>query len=229
VAMLVALAEPRVGRSVGRSVADCIAGLSPATGRSSCDTSPLKLRVQDPKRHPICERTIEQCSTFGGRGEAGDTIGNSPGTKWVAFNAIIEHPDYGRRYTTRTNQVQRSFEATGLKQRTRAGLGGLTSDGVGGGPHPAVSRTDRANIVALSLSAPLRSRVTECGGRCPTLRAVAVGASRLGYPDSRATGREVGLPVPGWTCKPYWPARRLRTDLIACQANCPRTPDSLVI
>jgi hypothetical protein len=47
----------------------------------------------------------------------GDTTGNSPGSKWVAFNAIAEHLDYGRRYTTRTNQVQRSFEDTSLKQR----------------------------------------------------------------------------------------------------------------
>ena len=48
---------------------------------------------------------------------AGDTTGNSPGSKWVAFNAIAEHLDYGRRYTTRSNQVQRSFEDTSLKQR----------------------------------------------------------------------------------------------------------------
>ena len=40
-----------------------------------------------------------------------------PRIKWVAFNAIAEHLDYGRRYTTRTNQVQRSFEDTSLKQR----------------------------------------------------------------------------------------------------------------
>ena len=64
------------------------------------------------------ERTIEQVlAVFRGRGAAGDTTGNSPGTKWVAFNEIAEHLDYGRRYTTRTNQVQRSFEDTGLKQR----------------------------------------------------------------------------------------------------------------
>ena len=48
---------------------------------------------------------------------AGDTTGNSPGSKWVALNAIAEHLDYGRRYTARTNQVQRSFEDTALKQR----------------------------------------------------------------------------------------------------------------
>jgi hypothetical protein len=35
----------------------------------------------------------------------------------VAFNAIAEHLDYGRRHITRTNQVQRSFEDTPLKQR----------------------------------------------------------------------------------------------------------------
>jgi hypothetical protein len=64
------------------------------------------------------ERAIEQVvAVFRGRGTAGDTTGNSPGTKWAAFNAIAEHLDYGRRYTTRSNQVQRSFEDTGLKQR----------------------------------------------------------------------------------------------------------------
>ena len=43
---------------------------------------------------------------FTGRGIAGDTSGNSPGSKWVAWNAIAEQLDYGRRYTARTNQVQ---------------------------------------------------------------------------------------------------------------------------
>ena len=54
---------------------------------------------------------------FLGQGEAGDTRGQSPGTKWCAANAIAEWADYGRRYTKRTNQVQRSFEDTQLKQR----------------------------------------------------------------------------------------------------------------
>jgi phage/plasmid-like protein (TIGR03299 family) len=64
------------------------------------------------------ERAIERVlAIYRGRGAAGDTTGNSPETKWTAFNAIAEHLDYGRRYTTRTNQVQRSFEDTGLKQR----------------------------------------------------------------------------------------------------------------
>jgi phage/plasmid-like protein (TIGR03299 family) len=64
------------------------------------------------------ERAIERVlAIYRGRGAAGDTTGNSPGTKWTAFNAIAEHVDYGRRYTSRTNQVQRSFEDTSLKQR----------------------------------------------------------------------------------------------------------------
>ncbi len=64
------------------------------------------------------ERAIERVlAIFRGRGEAGDTSGNTPGTKWTAFNAIAEHLDYGRRYTGRTNQVQRSFEDISVKQR----------------------------------------------------------------------------------------------------------------
>jgi hypothetical protein len=54
---------------------------------------------------------------FRGQGAAGDTTGNSPHSKSVAFNAIAEHLDYGRRYTTRTNQMQRSLEDTTVKQR----------------------------------------------------------------------------------------------------------------
>jgi hypothetical protein len=65
------------------------------------------------------ERTIEQLlAFFGGNCAAGATTGNSPGTKWVAFTAIAEHLDYGRRYTSRTRQVQRSFEDTALKQHS---------------------------------------------------------------------------------------------------------------
>ena len=64
------------------------------------------------------ERTIGRVlDVFRGQGSAGDTTGNSRGSKWVAFNAIAEHLDHGRRYSTRTNQMQRSFEDAGLKQR----------------------------------------------------------------------------------------------------------------
>jgi hypothetical protein len=59
-------------------------------------------------------RTIENVlAIFRGRD---DTTGNNPGTKWIAFNVIAEHLDYGRRYTSRTNQVQRFFEETAPKQ-----------------------------------------------------------------------------------------------------------------
>lgn len=59
----------------------------------------------------------EVLDLFRGRGHAGDTSGNSPGTKWAAANAIAEYADFGRRYTKRTDQVQRSFEDGELKQR----------------------------------------------------------------------------------------------------------------
>ena len=54
------------------------------------------------------ERKMEQVlAVFRGRGRAGDTTGSSPGTKWVAFNSIAEHLDYGRRYTSRTKKTRR--------------------------------------------------------------------------------------------------------------------------
>ena len=71
-----------------------------------------------PRARSNRERAIGHVlAIFRGRGLAGDTTGNSPGSKWVAFNAVAEQLDYGRRYTSRTNQVQRSFEDTSLKQR----------------------------------------------------------------------------------------------------------------
>ena len=65
----------------------------------------------------ITVSTLAEAEYFAGHGIAGDTTGNSPSSKWVAWNAIAEQLDYGRRYTARTNQVQRSFEDTSLKQR----------------------------------------------------------------------------------------------------------------
>ena len=71
-----------------------------------------------PRARANRQRAIERVlAIYRGRGAAGDTTGNSPGTKWTAFNAVAEHLDYGRRYTARTNQVQRSFEDSSLKQR----------------------------------------------------------------------------------------------------------------
>lgn len=54
---------------------------------------------------------------FAGHGPDGDTRGNSPATKWTAVNAVGEYADWCRRYTKRTDQMQRSFEDTPLKQR----------------------------------------------------------------------------------------------------------------
>ena len=49
------------------------------------------------------ERAIEHVlAIFRGRGPAGDTTGNSPGTKWTAFNAISEHLDYPQRPVIRS-------------------------------------------------------------------------------------------------------------------------------
>ena len=56
-------------------------------------------------------------SLFEGTSPNGDTTGNSPGTKWVAANAVAEYADWYRRYMVRTDQMARSFEDQGLKQR----------------------------------------------------------------------------------------------------------------
>jgi hypothetical protein len=50
-------------------------------------------------------------------GRAGDPPRDAAGKKWYVLNTIAEHADYGGRYTKRSNQVQRSFEDTQLKQR----------------------------------------------------------------------------------------------------------------
>lgn len=70
----------------------------------------IALRNREDKREVLLE-------TFRGNGPEGDTSGNSPGTKWCAANALAEFCDFGRRYTTKTDQVQRSFEDQALKQR----------------------------------------------------------------------------------------------------------------
>ena len=54
---------------------------------------------------------------WNGQGAQGDTRGNSPNTKWTAYNAVAEYADFGRNYTVRSNQVVRSFEDNALKQR----------------------------------------------------------------------------------------------------------------
>ena len=59
----------------------------------------------------------EVLDIFRGQGPAGDTSGNSPGTRWAAANAVVEFSDFNRRYTKRTSQIQRSFEDGELKQK----------------------------------------------------------------------------------------------------------------
>jgi hypothetical protein len=54
---------------------------------------------------------------FRGRGPAGDTSGNSPGTKWAAANAIAEYADFGRRCTKRTDQIRIAFGGSGSSPR----------------------------------------------------------------------------------------------------------------
>jgi hypothetical protein len=44
---------------------------------------------------------VEGAALFGRHRHAGDTTGNGPGTKWVAFIVIAEHLDHGTALTQR--------------------------------------------------------------------------------------------------------------------------------
>jgi hypothetical protein len=56
-------------------------------------------RIDDdtgPRARANREHAIEHVlAIYRGHGLRGDTTGNNPGSKWVAFNAIAEHLDYG--------------------------------------------------------------------------------------------------------------------------------------
>ena len=86
-----------------RSVLEPLLAAGPDAGRRTRDN-----------RARAKEQLLE---LYAGRGPAGDTTGNSPGSAWCAVNAVAEYADWNRRYTRATNQVQRSFEDTALKQR----------------------------------------------------------------------------------------------------------------
>jgi phage/plasmid-like protein (TIGR03299 family) len=59
-----------------------------------------------PRARAHRERAIEHVlAIFRGRGPAGDTTGNCPGSKWVAFNAIAEHLDYRQSAVMRSRSV----------------------------------------------------------------------------------------------------------------------------
>jgi hypothetical protein len=110
------------------------------------------------------EWTIETVlGIFGGHGVAGDTTGNSPGTKWTAFNPIAEHLDYGP--LDRTAQpgpaLLRGLGAQAARARDRDGglaRGGhrtLRRDG-----HPGFGSDAQASVDCLQ--DPLSAR-TRCG------------------------------------------------------------------
>lgn len=62
------------------------------------------------------DATEQIINIYRGLGSSGDTTGNSPHTKWAAWNAVGEWSDWYRRQTKNTDQVQRSFEDNRLKQ-----------------------------------------------------------------------------------------------------------------
>jgi phage/plasmid-like protein (TIGR03299 family) len=81
----------------------------------SLDNPSLELGDQARVNREEARETL--ISLFEGTSPNGDTTGNSPGTKWVAANAVAEYADWFRRYTVRTDQMARSFEDQDMKQR----------------------------------------------------------------------------------------------------------------
>jgi hypothetical protein len=64
------------------------------------------------------ERAIERVlDIFRGRGSAGDTTGNSPGTKWVGVQRGSRAARLRPALLDPDDQIQRSFEDTLIKQR----------------------------------------------------------------------------------------------------------------
>lgn len=78
-----------------------------------------------PEKESLGDRALENRRTakrqimtiYRGQGSDGNTIGNAPGTKWAAVNAVGEWSDWYRQRNKNTNQVVRSFEDSALKQR----------------------------------------------------------------------------------------------------------------
>ena len=79
------------------------------------------------------ERAIEQVlATFRGRGEAGDTAGNSPGTRWVAFlrdrraprlRPTLHDPHQPGAALLRGHRAQAARTRAGLRCLPRVGVG----------------------------------------------------------------------------------------------------------
>lgn len=131
--------------------------------------------------------------------------GNSPGSEWVAFNAIAERLDYGRRYTTRTNQVQRSFEDTSLKQRvlelvmTALALGRTVEPETGMGIRAWLGCPRLGRFVGLAFrEAGMRGFGPRASASCPCSSA-ASGVHRHGHaiPTRASTSSQAAFFVPG--------------------------------
>ncbi len=84
------------------------------------------------------EAKLAVLAIFAGQGAAGDTRGAAPGSKWCAANAVAEYADFQRGVTSRTNQMQRSFEDTKLKTAGASNLSLPLSgvEAIGGGSEP---------------------------------------------------------------------------------------------
>jgi phage/plasmid-like protein (TIGR03299 family) len=48
----------------------------------------------------------------------GETVGNAPGSKWVALNAVVEHLDWGRTLKVGNERFARAIDDTALKSKT---------------------------------------------------------------------------------------------------------------
>lgn len=89
--------------------------IDPLIGLTTADGTPIEMgKIARRNREDTKEIIL---NVFGGEGPEGDTSGNSPGTKWCAWNAIAEYADWGRRVTVKTDQVQRSFEDQRMKEQ----------------------------------------------------------------------------------------------------------------
>jgi hypothetical protein len=78
-----------------------------------------RCRSSDPSACPASSSARRSRRSAGSEARHAGPPQAGPGTrtKWSAADTIAEWADYARRYTKRSNQVQRSFEDTSLKQR----------------------------------------------------------------------------------------------------------------
>ena len=146
-----------------------------------------------------------------GQGQASDTRGQAPGSKWCAVNAIAEHADYGRRYTKRSNQVQRRFRGhTAQAARARDGRGRLGGSGSKG------MRASKGRARPLAAAQRQRGSVRGHGF------ARFVGSRDLSSASWPPTS--VLLTVPQAETSSTWPARRRRARHMPAPRRCGARP-----